>query len=192
MGKIYDELDERLIEFIEAQQIFFVASAPAGPEGHVNLSPKGLDALRVLDGHTVAYQDLAGSGAETIAHVRQNGRLTIMFCAFAGPPRILRLYGRGEVLESAHADFGELAGRFLERSNTRSIIRLEVTLIADSCGMGVPLFDYLEERDQLPRWAERKGPDGITAFMQKHNASSIDGLPTLESLESGALRAPED
>ena len=177
MGKTFDELNERLIEFIEAQQVFFVASAPSGDAGHVNLSPKGLDALRVLDSHTVAYQDLAGSGAETIAHVRQNGRLTIMFCAFAGPPRILRLYGRGEVLEPTHADFGELAGRFPERLSTRTIIRLEVTRIGDSCGFGVPLYEFVEERDQLLRWAERKGPEGIAAFTQKHIATSIDGLP---------------
>ena len=184
MGKTFDELNERLIEFIEAQQLFFVASAPTGAGGHVNLSPKGLDALRVLDFRTVAYQDLAGSGAETIAHVRQNGRLTIMFCAFEGPPRILRLYGRGQVLEPSHAEFDELAGRFQERLSTRSIIRLEVTRIADSCGFGVPIYEFVEERDQLLRWAERKGPEGIAAFTQKHIATSIDGLPTLESLEA--------
>ena len=184
MGKTYEALDQRLIDFIASQQMFFVASAPSGQGGHVNLSPKGLDALRVLDAHTVAYQDLAGSGAETIAHVRQNGRLTIMFCAFEGPPRILRLYGRGEVLEPAHSEFEELSGRFTERLSMRSIIRLEVTRIGDSCGFGVPLYDFVGERDQLLRWAERKGPEGIADFSREHIVTSIDGLPTLESLEA--------
>jgi hypothetical protein len=131
----------------------------------------------------VAYQDLAGSGAETIAHLRQNGRITILFCAFEGPPFILRLYGRGEVLEPGHRAFGPLAARFPERPNTRSIVRISVNRIADSCGFGVPLYDFVGDRDQLDRWAERKGPEGIRAFKRQYNAVSIDGLPALQ--ESG-------
>ncbi len=179
MGKVYEALDERLQTFIQQQQLFFVATAPASG-GHVNLSPKGLDSFRVLGPTSVAYQDLVGSGAETIAHLRQNGRITIMFCAFAGPPLILRLYGTGEVIAAGHSDFADLAELFQDRMNTRSVIRVSVSRIADSCGFGVPVYDFVKERDQLERWAERKGAAGVAEYVREHNRASIDEIPALE------------
>ena len=162
MGKLHDAIDDRLREFIAAQHVFFVATAPSGAAGHVNCSPKGLAAFRVLDPHTVGYVDFVGSGVETIAHVRQNGRIVILFCAFEGPPKILRLHGRGEAIEPADA-----------------VVRIYVERIADSCGYGVPLYRYEGQRDQLAAWAERKGADGIEAYEREHNAASIDGIPAL-------------
>ena len=179
MGKIFDELDDRLIEFIARQHMFFVATAPAGPEGHVNLSPKGPDSLRVLGPKQVAYQDLIGSGAETIAHLRQNGRITIMFCAFEGPAKILRLYGQGRTFEPGSAEFEAIADQFPSRMNCRSIIKIEVERIADSCGYGIPFYDLKSRRDALAQWAENMGPDRLETFKEEYNARSIDGLPAL-------------
>lgn len=181
MGKVHASIDDRLAAFIAAQRLFFVATAPAGGDGHVNVSPKGLDSLAVLDPHTVAYQDLVGSGAETIAHLRENGRITLMFCAFEGPPLILRLHGRGEVIEPGDAAFDVLAARFPERSSTRAVIRVAVARIADSCGYGVPLYRFEADRDQLDRWAERKGPDGLRRYQLENNLESLDGLPALRA-----------
>jgi hypothetical protein len=177
MGKTYDAIEQPLAEFIESQPLFFVATAPAGPTGHVNLSPKGLDTFRILDPHTVAYLDLTGSGVETIAHLRDNGRITIMFCAFAGPPKIVRLYGRGEVIAPGHPEFAELAARFPTITGTRSVIRIAVERVADSCGYAVPRFDYAGQRRQLLDWAERKGPDDLITYRVEKNERSIDGLP---------------
>jgi hypothetical protein len=181
MGKLHGEIDDRLREFIAAQHVFFVATAPSGAEGHVNCSPKGLGALRVLDPRTVAYVDLVGSGVETIAHVRQNGRIVLLFCAFEGPPGILRLHGRGEIVKPGDPGFDALLARFGRESTLgiRSIVRVRVERIADSCGYGVPRYRYEGERDQLGAWAERKGADGIEAYKREHNAASIDGLPAL-------------
>jgi hypothetical protein len=179
MGKTYDAIDTPLAEFIGAQHVFFVATAPP-TGGHVNLSPKGLDAFRILDDRTVAYLDLTGSGVETIAHLRDNGRITIMFCAFEGPPKIVRLYGRGEVLTPGHAEFASLAARFPTHAGTRSVIRVAVERIADSCGYGVPRYRYEGERQQLLDWAVRKGPDGLATYRHGNNARSIDGLPGLD------------
>jgi hypothetical protein len=178
MGKALDALDEPLTEWIGRQHVFFVATAPS-EGGHVNLSPKGHDSLRVLDPSTVAYLDLTGSGAETIAHLRENGRITLMFCAFEGLPRIVRLHGRGEVLEPGDAEFAALASRFPPQPSTRSVIRVALSRIADSCGYGVPLYRYERERDQLPAWAERKGPEGLRAYQRERNCESLDGLPAL-------------
>ncbi len=183
MGKLYEEIDDRLRGFIEAQHVFFVATAPAGPSGHVNLSPKGLDTFRVLGPRSVAYLDYVGSGAETIAHLRENGRITIMVCAFEGPPRILRLYGRGEVVEPRDPGFAELRSLFPSEPEARGIIRVDVTRIADSCGFGVPLYTYEGARDQLLTWAGRKGEDGLAAYQAERNAASIDGLPALRWVE---------
>ncbi len=182
MGKLYDALDDRLTAFIGRQRLFFVATAPR-EGGHVNLSPKGLDSFRVISPTVVAYQDLIGSGAETIAHLGENGRITIMFCAFEGPPLILRLYGRGEVLVPGHADYAACAGRFAERLAMRSVIRVALTRIADSCGFGVPTYTYVHERRQLGAWAESKGPDGLAAYQRENNRQSIDGLPALTAAE---------
>ena len=179
MGRTYDAIDDQLARFIEAQHVFFVATAPAGSDGYVNLSPKGLDSLRILDPLTVAYLDLTGSGVETIAHLRENGRITLMFCAFEGAPKIVRLHGRGTVIRPRDAKFAALAARFPSRAGTRSVIRVALERIADSCGYGVPRYRYEGERPQLLDWAERKGPDGIEVYQRDKNARSIDGLPGL-------------
>ncbi|HUR24304.1 MAG TPA: pyridoxamine 5'-phosphate oxidase family protein [Acidimicrobiales bacterium] len=178
MGRTYDEVDERLSDFLGRQHVFFVATAPSGSGGHVNLSPKGLHGtFSVLDPDTVAYLDLTGSGVETIAHLRDNGRIVIMFCAFDGPPRIVRLHGRGEAVLADDPRFGDLAANFPTRPGIRSVILVRVERISDSCGYGVPLMRFEAERDQLDRWAERKGPQGIVEYHATRNSESIDGLP---------------
>lgn len=179
MGKRHTELDAELRAFIERQHVFFVATAPAASGGHINLSPKGLDALRVLGTREVAYLDCVGSGVETIAHVRQNGRITLMFCAFDGSPNIVRLYGIGEVVEPQDPPFEALMRMFGEIAGARAIIRVRVQRIADSCGFGVPLLDYRGQRTQLPAWADRKGPKALRDYQRQQNATSIDGLPAL-------------
>jgi Pyridoxamine 5'-phosphate oxidase len=191
MGKVYAELDERLAKFISRQPVFFVATAPCltedGEGGHVNLSPKGYrDTFAVLGPRRVAYVDLTGSGAETIAHLRQNGRITIMFCSFARQAKILRIYGRGRVVLPGDADWAELALRFAasagegaDRRDRRSIIVVEVDRIADSCGYAVPLMELSSERDLLARNAEHQSPEELAAYRAKYNAASIDGLPAL-------------
>ncbi len=181
---LYTEIDSRLREFLEAQRMFFVATAPAGPSGHVNVSPKGIECLRVLGPTTVAYADYPGSGVETIAHLRENGRITIMLCAFNGPPRIVRLHGRGEAIEPQDPGFEEL--RFQlgpEAMPTRSIIRVEIERISDSCGYAVPLYEFQEQRTQLTRWAEKKGSAGLHDYERAKNARSIDGLKGLRWVE---------
>jgi hypothetical protein len=180
MGDAFDELDERLIEWIGEQHVFFVATAPRDG-GHVNLSPKGHDALRVLDTRTVAYLDLTGSGAETIAHTRENGRMTIMLCAFEGPPRILRLYGTGTAHALGSARYEELVVRFPEMPGARSIVELVIERVQTSCGYSIPFMDYRDDRPTLHQWAERKGDDGLREYWADKNASSIDGLPALDT-----------
>jgi predicted pyridoxine 5'-phosphate oxidase superfamily flavin-nucleotide-binding protein len=177
MSKVFPEIDAALRSFIEAQKMFFVATAPAG-EGHINLSPKGLEMLRVLDARSVAYLDFVGSGAETIAHLRENGRIAIMVCAFTGAPRILRLQGRGEVIEPGDADYAELRARF-SPGPARCVIRATMTRIADSCGWGVPIYRHEGERTQLQAWMEKKGEQGLSDYQHEKNAFSIDGLPAL-------------
>jgi hypothetical protein len=185
MGQIYTEIDAALRGFVERQHVFFVATAPSGSDGHVNCSPKGLDTLRIAGPTTVAYLDYAGSGAETIAHLRQNGRIVMMFCAFEGPPKIVRFHGRGEVLEPGDAGFALLLERFEPGPGLRSIIRVEIERIADSCGYGVPRMGFEGERTQLPAWAERKGADGLLDYQRGKNAASIDGLPALRWVRPG-------
>ena len=185
MGKVFDGIDEKLAAWIGAQRMFFVATAPRSEAGHVNLSPKGLDSFVVLDPRSVAYLDVVGSGAETIAHLRENGRITLMFCAFEGLPRIVRLYGRGEAIEPGDADFAALAARFPHQPGTRSVIRVALTRIADSCGYGVPLYEYQGERSQIADWAERKGPEGLRAYQLQRNRTSIDALPALRGKTLG-------
>ena len=179
MGKTYDALDDGLAGFIRRQHVFFVATAPLSAEGHVNLSPKGLDTFAIVDPHTVAYVDLTGSGIETVAHLRENGRITICFCAFDGPPRILRLYGAGTVLEPDASEFQALRPRFGDFPSLRSIVRVALERIADSCGYGVPLYRYEGERSQLHEWTARKGPAGIARYQDENNRVSVDGLPGL-------------
>jgi hypothetical protein len=180
MSKLYEHITDRLEAFIKRQHIFFVATAPLEENGHVNVSPKGQDTFAILDPHTVAYQDFSGSGAETIAHLKQNRRITIMFCAFEESPFILRLYGQGEVLEPSNPNFDALNKCFALDLGVRSIIRVGLTRIQDSCGFGVPLYDFVKPRDTLLRWAEKKGYQGIIKFWREHNVRSIDGLPALE------------
>ena len=179
MGKVHDAIDDSLAAWLGAQHLFFVATAPAGGDGHVNLSPKGLDSFRILDPHTVAYLDLTGSGVETIAHVRDNGRVTFLFCAFDGPPKIVRLYGRGEVLPAGEAAYAALAPQFPALPGARAIIRVRLERIADSCGYAVPQFAFKADRAQLIAWAERKDAAALDEYRAQKNARSIDGLPGL-------------
>ena len=180
MAKTYDGIDERMAAFLCAQHVFFVGTAPAGADGHVNVSPKGLDSFRILAPTTVAYLDLTGSGVETIAHLRDNGRITFLFCAFEGPPKIVRLYGRGEVVRPGDADFADLAARYPALPGVRSVIRVRLERITDSCGYAVPTYRYVRERNQLVQWAERKGADGLATYQRVNNARSVDGLPGLD------------
>ena len=182
MGDIYDAIDDKLRRFIEAQHVFFVATAPR-EGGHVNLSPKGLDSFRVLGPREVAYVDYIGSGAETIAHLRENGRITIMLCSFEGPPKILRLHGTGEVIEPQDAVFAELKTHFPDGMSPRSIIRVDVERISDSCGYGVPVMTFEAERTLLRQWAEKRGEPKLTEYQIEKNAASIDGLPALRWVE---------
>jgi Pyridoxamine 5'-phosphate oxidase len=187
MGKVYAGLDERLTQFISAQSMFFVATAPSGDGGHVNVSPKGYrDTFAILGEHTVAYLDLTGSGAETIAHLRQNGRITIMFCSFTRSPKILRLQGTGRVVLPGSAEWDAFVCHFPANAafgagaeQYRAIIVAELDRIADSCGYAVPLMDLREERDLLSVSTARKSPEQIDSYRAERNAVSIDGLPAL-------------
>jgi len=181
MAKVHDKIDGRLCEFILAQPMFFVATAPSGSVGHVNLSPKGLlGCFAVLGEHRVAYLDYTGSGAETIAHLRDNGRITVMFCAFAGPPNIVRLHGQGRVVLPGDEEFGPRVAGFgpVERG-LRSIIVVDVERVSDSCGFSVPRMEYVDDRALLSQWAEHKSDDELDEYRAKKNSTSIDGLPAL-------------
>lgn len=176
MAKTLDAIDDELATFVAAQKIFFVATAPLDARGHVNLSPKGYDTLRVLDPQTVAYLDLTGSGVETIAHLRENGRVTIMLCAFEGPPRIVRFYGRGESLFEGDPRFAELEGRFPRLAGRRAIVVVKLDRIQSSCGYAVPFMSFDKERTKLVDWAENKGDAGLAKYRRDRNRESIDGL----------------
>jgi hypothetical protein len=187
MGKLYPELDERLRKFIARQSVFFVATAPCltseGDGGHVNVSPKGYrDTFAVLGPLTVAYLDLTGSGAETIAHLRQNGQITIMFCSFDRTPKILRLYGTGHVVRPDQPRWAELAGHFGQQDygSERAIIVVDVHRIADSCGYAVPVMELARERAMLVDWAGRMTASQLAAYREEKNTVSIDGLPALD------------
>jgi hypothetical protein len=182
VGKVFPEIDEKIAAFIRRQHLFFVATAPKNEAGLINLSPKGLDTFAILDPRTVAYLDLVGSGIETVGHLRENGRIVFMFCAFEGPPRILRLHGRGDVVEPGDSEWEELASRFPRFESARAVIRAQLHRISDSCGYGVPLQGYEGERDQLRQWARRKGEDGLAAYKTEHNRESLDGLPGLQKV----------
>lgn len=176
--KVYGEIDDELAAWISRQHVFFVASAPLGPQGHVNVSPRGLDSLRVIDPNRVAILDLTGSGNETAAHLKENGRLTVMFCAFEGEPLILRLYGEGEVVQTGDDDWDELHALFADPvPGERQIFHLMVTRVQTSCGYGVPLMDFVADRQRLTEWAADKGAEGIAQYQREKNARSIDGLP---------------
>ena len=178
MGKLYESIAPEHEAFIRQQSIFFVASAPVAADGHVNVSPKGLDTFRVLDPHSVMYLDLTGSGNETAAHLDQNGRLTLMFCAFEGSPKILRLYCRGRVVTRASAEWAERIAAFPAIPGVRQVIVADVYEVQTSCGFGVPLLSVVGARDQLTRWAEAKGGDALVEYRRTRNATSLDGLPS--------------
>jgi hypothetical protein len=190
MGKIFDGIDEQLEGWIARQFMFFVGTAPLDAGGHVNVSPKGqIERLRVLAPTTVAYLDLIGSGAETIAHVRENGRIVIMLCAFEGPPRIVRLHGRAEVVPASDDRFDELIELcgFAEPQvpeSRRAIVLVEVVRVADSCGYGVPLMKHEGPRPHMDLWAAKKlrvgGPEALLDYQREKNARSIDGLPAVD------------
>jgi hypothetical protein len=188
MGKTFSEIDDTLRNFVERQHLFFVATAPSSLDGHVNCSPKGLDTLRVLGPTTIAYLDYSGSGAETIAHVRENGRIVIMLCAFEGAPKIVRFHGRGEVIEVGDAEFASSLRHFEPQVGARSIIRVEVDRISDSCGFGVPLMEFQGERTQLVTWAAKKGAAGMEVYRRQKNTVSIDGIPALSFADSETTR----
>ena len=178
MGRIYPEIDARLTSFVEAQPVFFVATAPLDADGHVNCSPKGNQgAFTVLDDHRAAYLDLTGSGTETIAHLQENGRIVLMFCAFVGPPRIVRFHGTGEVVPLGDPRFDELLERFTRNVGARAVVIVSVARISDSCGYGVPVMEFQRHRDNLDHWVETQGADGLVSYRAEKNAESIDGLP---------------
>lgn len=187
MGKQYVKIEPEHREFIERQHIFFVASATMN--SRVNVSPKGLNALRIVDEKTAVYLDLTGSGNETSAHMIADGRLTLMFCAFEGNPRILRLYGRGRCAPRGSVEYARILAAFFqdeEPAGARQIVILDVDLVQTSCGFGVPLFDYAGERPALLDWAANKGEDGLALYRKEKNAVSIDGLPTgLDQISNG-------
>jgi hypothetical protein len=178
MGKVVDAITDELQTFIRKQHIFFVATAPLGEEGHVNISPKGMDSFRILSPHKVAYLDLTGSGNETSAHLLENGRITFMFCAFEGAPNILRLYGQGQVILPEQDEWQELSTHFTLYPGTRQIIVADITRVQTSCGYAVPFYEYVGERAALLKWAEKKGDEGIQTYWQEKNLTSIDALPT--------------
>lgn len=191
VAKVFEQIDEQLRAFIEAQPMFFVATAPSGAGGHVNLSPKGGAGLfRVTGPRGFAYVDLLGSGIETVAHLRENGRICVMFNAFAGPPKIVRLHGEGRVVQQADAGFDELLATFdvdvAQRQAVRSIITVDVTRIGDSCGFQVPVLRYERERDQLLRYADnrirKEGADAVRRYSSINNAESLDGLRGIDPL----------
>ena len=175
----HSEITPELAEWILAQPLFFNATAPLHSQGHINLSPRGLDSLRVVNANQLVILDFVGSGNESAAHMLENGRITLMFCAFTGKPRILRIYGRGEVLRQHHPEWPGLRGLFPENlPGVRQLFRIDVTRLKTSCGFGVPLLEFVAQRHDLLRWAEKKGADGLERFQQKHNLRSLDDLPT--------------
>lgn len=182
MGRVLEEVTPELRAFIDKQHLFFVATAPSGDGGHVNLSPKGLDTFAVLGPNEVAYLDLTGSGAETAAHLLDNGRITLMFCAFDGPANIVRLYGKGESVPRDSDRAAALLRHFPEYPGTRGVVRVDVDRVSTSCGYAVPLLSYAGERSTLLEWAERKGADGLDEYRVEKNAASIDGLPAWTEL----------
>jgi len=181
MSKQHENISPELAAWIAGQRLFFVSTAPLSGAGHVNLSPKGGDAFRVLGPLEAAYQDYTGSGAETAAHLRENGRITLLFCAFEGPPKIVRLYGRGTVLASGHPRFEALAAQFPPNPGTRAIVHVQVARVMQSCGYSVPLYDFRGQRDALDRWACAQGPDKLRAYRADKNQRSMDGLPAFDA-----------
>lgn len=191
MGKVHDGIDQKLSAWIERQPLFFVATAPMAGDGLINLSPKGtMGTFRVVDEHTVAYLDLTGSGVETIAHLRENGRICVMFCAFDGAPDIVRLHGTGRPVYPSDPGFAELIATFPAAADrmpqSRAVIVVDVARVADSCGYAVPRMALVEERDILDSWSQTRGPEKIRQYQTTRNAESLDGLPGLPAPAAGA------
>ena len=180
MGKEFAAIDTRIRQWIERQKMFFVATAPTAADGLINCSPKGLDTLCVLGPNRLAYLDVGGSGIETVAHVRENQRIVIMLCAFDGPPKIFRFYGRGTVVEPRDAEFDQLLPKFPKQPAVRNIIVVDVERIRDSCGYGVPEYDFRRHRDSMHNWLESKTEEDMLAYRKENNAESLDGLPGLK------------
>ena len=181
MGKVQERIDQRLRSFMGEQQVFFVGTAPAGDDGHVNVSPKGIaDTFVVVDDHTVAYLDLTASGAETIAHLRENGRIVLMFCSFSRSPNVVRLHGRGRVVNIYDDEYAAWAPRFPANPAARAVIVVDVARVSSSCGYALPLLEPVAERDILTANMERRGPDGVVEYRRKKNRTSIDGLPAFD------------
>jgi hypothetical protein len=178
MGKFHQQISDDHKAFIEKQHIFFVATAPLSAEGHVNLSPKGLDCFKVLSPSKVGYMDLISSGNETSAHTMENGRITFMFCSFEKTPLILRLYGKGQTILPGDAAWEELSKHFTIYPSTRQIIVADITKVQTSCGFGVPMYEFTGDRSIHFEWAERKGADGLQQYIEDNNLRSLDGLPT--------------
>lgn len=178
MAKYYEQITDELQTFIAQQHMFFVASAPLSADGHVNVSPKGLDSFRVLTPLRVAYLDLTGSGNETSAHLLENGRITFMFCAFEGAPRVLRLFGTGRTVLPGTPEWDELILLFKVYQGARQIIVAEITTVQTACGFAVPLYEYQGQRDTLLKWADTKGDDGLADYQRQKNMQSLDALPT--------------
>lgn len=181
MGNRHESITDDLKVFAESQPMFFVATAP-GEGGHVNVSPKGLDPVVVLGSHEVAYLDRTGSGIETIAHLRDNGRITLMFCAFKGKPNIVRFAGRGEPVFPDDERFADLMAHFADAPGVRSIIRIDVDFVSDSCGFGVPLMEFKGERRALGAHFEKLSDDEVIDYQQRKNLVSIDGLPGMPTI----------
>ncbi len=188
MAQTFEKIPDELVDWIEEQPVFFVATAPADPGTHVNVSPRGLDTFRVIDANRVAWLDLTGSGVETIAHLKAGGeaggRITLMFCAFDGPPRVLRLYGRGTVHEPGDDAHDGLRRRLPDLPGSRAVVDVAVDRVSSSCGFGVPLMDLVGPREELVASARRKGPEKMAAYRARKNAVSIDGLPGLRPAAS--------
>jgi len=177
MGSVLPAIDDTLAAWIGEQHLFFIATAPRADDGHINCSPRGADAFRILDPHTVMWGDRTGSGVETISHLQDNGRIVVMFCAFNGAPRIVRLHGRGSVIYPGDRAFPDLRQRLGAVPGLRAIIRVDVTRISSSCGMNVPTYLFAGRRDALDSWATAKDDTELAAYRGRKNARSIDGLP---------------
>jgi hypothetical protein len=176
MGKIYESIDEKLRAWLSAQKVFFVATAPLSRDGHINCSPKDGESFRVLDERTVLYLDLTGSGVETMAQVKENERIVLMFCSFASAPKIVRLHGHGEIIEHEQTEFDYFRAMFPPTIGIRSFVKVHLARISDSCGYGVPLYEFRGRRSQLEDWAKQKGEESLTKYRQTHNTRSIDRL----------------
>ena len=179
VAKVFDGIDDALASWIAAQPMWFLATAPLAADGRLNVSPRGHDSFSVLGRHRVGWVDYTGSGVETIAHLRENGRVCVMFASFDRRPRIVRLHGRGAVSLPGDPEFEEVAGRHPAHPGTRAVVVVEVERVSDACGYGVPVMDLVGERDLLRLDAEKRGPEGLDAYRAQKNARSIDGLPGL-------------